>query len=149
MKIAAFACAVLGVLSAIVPARLSAADASGQVAPATSTVTVPATAGSRNPVKIGKVTAGQKVTLVIGHVLWKGGGSKTGDSADWRGYRGRKEGNGLPWMALVAAVGKQNFLPDKKEFTFAVTTEGELVLFANDGNPDGNSGKGEVTVKVE
>ena len=99
--------------------------------------------------KCGKVSAGQKVTLTIGHVLWKGGGSKAGTPVDWHGYRGRMEKNALPWMALVAAVGKQAFLPDKKEFSFTVPADGELVLFANDGNPDGNSGKGEVTVKIE
>lgn len=149
MKLASFACASFGILSVLAPPRIGAADAGNVPAPATSTVEVPATAGQRNPVKVGPVTKGQKVTLTIGHVLWKGGGSKAGDSTDWRGHRGRFEKNGLPWMALVAAVGKQTFLADKKVFTFTVPADGDLVLFANDSNPDGNSGKGEVTVKVE
>lgn len=149
MKATVLGCVLFGVSMAMAPLRLGAADAGDQPAPATSNVEVPATAGSRNPVTVGKVTKGQKVTLTIGHVLWKGGGTKTGVSADWRGYRGRLEGNALPWMALIAAVGKQNFLPDKKEFTFTVPADGVLILFANDSNPNGNSGKGEVTVKVE
>jgi len=149
MKAVAWVCTLLGLALFTSPIRSIAADTGDQPAPASSTVEVPATAGSRSPVKVGTVTAGQKITLTIGHVLWKGGGSKTGDSTDWRGYRGRKEGNGLPWLALVAAVGKQNFLPDKKVFTFTVPANGTLVLYCNDGNPDGNSGKGEVTVKVE
>ncbi len=135
---------------ALLVSLLCAVAAEAQTAaPAGTAITVPATAGARNPVKVGRVTKGQTITITIGPVLWKGGGSKTGDSVNWKGYRGRLEGNGLPWMALVAAIGKQNFLPDKREFTFTAPADGELVLFANDGNPDGNKGKGEVTVKIE
>lgn len=148
MKASAWFCFLLGLAVFTTLPQARAADGD-QPAPGMSEVEVPATAGSGNPVKVGKVTAGQKVTLVIGRVLWKGGGSKTGDSTDWRGYRGRKEGNGLPWMALVAAVGKQNFVPDKRTFTFTVPADGILVLYCNDRNPDGNSGRGELTVHVE
>jgi hypothetical protein len=148
MKALAWFCSLLGVamFTAIPPAHAADGD---QSAPGVSKVEVPATSGARSPVKIGKVTAGQKVTLEIGRVLWKGGGSKTGDSTDWRGYRGRKEGNGLPWMALIAAVGKQNFVPDKRTFTFTVPADGILTLYCNDGRPDGNSGRAEVTVHVD
>jgi hypothetical protein len=51
-------------------------------------------------------------------------------------------------MALVAAVNHKNYLPDKKEYTFTVHEDGLLVVFANDDNPDGNTGKGEVIVTV-
>jgi len=144
-----FVGAVFGCAMMLMPFLTRAEDSDEQKAPATSTVEIPATAGHRNPVKIGKVTKGQTVTLTIGHVLWTGGGSKRGAFADWHGYRDRREHNGLPWMAVVLAVGDHNFLPDKKEFTFTVPADGELVIFANDENPNGNSGKGEVTVKVE
>jgi len=138
----------LAVALLLSPLQLAAEEAD-QKAPASSSVVIPATAGPGNPVKIGLVTAGQKVTLSIGHVFWKGGGSKAGASADWHGYRNRLEKNALPWMALVAAVGKKNFLPDNKEFTFTVPADGVLVLYANDSNPNGNSGKGEVVVKID
>ena len=111
-------------------------------------VVIPASATPRNPVKIATVSAGQKITVTIGHVLWTGGGTKTGRSTDWHGFRDRLEKNSLPWMALVFAVGKKNILPDKKEFTFDAPADGDLVAFANDGNPNGNTGKGEVTVTI-
>jgi hypothetical protein len=111
-------------------------------------VEVPASATQRNPVKIATVTTGQKITVTIGHVLWKGGGTRTGDSTDWRGFKNRLEKNSLPWMALVFAVGKQTILPDKKEFIFTAPADGDLVAFANDSNPNGNTGKGEVTVII-
>lgn len=109
---------------------------------------IPATAGHRNPVKFATVSAGQKVTVAIGRVYWTGGGSKKGTFTNWQGFKNRLERNALPWMALVFAVGKQNFLPDKKEFTFTVPADGDLVAFANDTNPDGNSGRGEATVTI-
>lgn len=112
-------------------------------------VDIPASATPHNPVKIATVQAGQKVTATIGHVLWKGGGSKTGIATDWHGYRNRLEKNSLPWMALVFAVGKHNILPDKKDFTFVAPADGDLVAFANDSNPNGNTGRGEVTVTIE
>lgn len=111
-------------------------------------IEVPATAGPRNPIKIATVHTGQKISVTIGPVLWKGGGSRTGDSTDWRGYRNRLEKNALPWMALVFAVGKQTVLPDKREFTFTAPADGDLVAFANDSKPDGNSGKGQLTVTI-
>ena len=111
-------------------------------------VVIPATAGHRNPVKIATVSAGQKVIVVIGRVYWTGGGSKKGTFTNWQGFKNRLERNALPWMALVFAVGEQNFPPDKKEFTFTVPADGGLVAFANDGNPDGNSGRGEARVTI-
>ena len=111
-------------------------------------IVVPASAGPRNPVTVTSVKTGQKVTITAGKVLWKGGGSKGTAFTDWHGYKDRLEKNGLPWMALVAAVGKKTFVASSKEFSFTAPSDGDLVLFANDSNPKGNSGKGEVTVTI-
>jgi hypothetical protein len=138
--------ACIAIVLLICDVRLSAApDATvGE----TMRVEIPATSSPHHPIKITTVMSGQKVTVSIGRVLWKGGGSKTGDSTDWRGYRNRTERNSLPWMALVLGIGKHHILPDKRTFTFTAPASGELVAFANDSNPDGNSGKGEITVVV-
>ncbi len=112
------------------------------------TVEVPATASPQHPVKIANVQAGQKIMVSIGRVLWQGGGSRSGDSTDWRGYRDRTERNSMPWMALVLGIDKEYILPEKRTFTFTAPASGELVAFANDSNPDGNSGKGQLTVTI-
>jgi len=80
--------------------------------------------------------------------LWKGGGSKGTAFTDWRGYKDRLEKNGLPWMALVAAVGKMDFPRDGEEYSFEAPADGDLCFLRNDRNPNGNTGKGEVTVTV-
>ena len=135
------------ILSLVCPSQAPGANPpADSTAPEPIQLVVPATAGHRNPVKIATVSAGQKVTVMIGRVYWAGGGSKKGAFTNWQGFKDRLERNALPWMALVFAVGKQNFLPDKKEFTFTVPADGDLVAFANDTNPDGNSGRGEATV---
>ena len=148
MKSLLIALASIAATFSIFPRLQSAIAAGGQAQSEAIKVEVPATAGPRNPQKIATVRAGQKISVTIGHVLWKGGGSRTGNSTDWRGYRGRIERNALPWMALVFAVGKQTFLPDKREFTFTAPADGDLVAFANDSKPDGNSGKAELTVTI-
>lgn len=141
---------ILNFLAAVLSiGTLSFMSAATPTGPEPIKMVVPATAAPRNPVKIATVKAGQQVTVTIGRVFWKGGGTKTGDGTDWRGYRDRLDKNSLPWMALVFAVGKENILPDKKEFTFKAPADGDLVAFANDSNPDGNSGKGEVTVTIK
>jgi hypothetical protein len=117
-------------------------------APATSNVVIPAIAGAKHPVVVGKVKEGQVVTLHIGRVFWGGGGTEGKRETNWRGYPHRYEHNGLPWMALVAAVNHKSYLPDKKDYSFTVHEDGVLVVFANDDNPNGNTGKGEVTVTV-
>jgi len=117
-------------------------------APDTSDVVIPAIATERNPIVVGKVTQGQVVTLKVGRVLWGGGGREGKRPTNYRGYPNRTERNGLPWMALVAAVKHKYHVPDKKEYTFTVEEDGVLVLFANDDNASGNTGKGEVTVTV-
>ena len=137
------------ILSLVCPSQAPGANPpADSTAPEPIQLVVPATAGHRNPVKIATVSAGQKVTVMIGRVYWAGGGSKKGAFTNWQGFKDRLERNALPWMALVFAVGKQNFLPDKKEFTFTVPADGDLVAFANDTNPDGNSGRAEATVTI-
>jgi hypothetical protein len=139
------------IISATMLCFVSSSVAAGddeQDAPATSNIVIPATAGAKHPVVVGKVKEGQVVTMHIGRVLWGGGGSEGKKPTNWRGYLGRYERNGLPWMALVASVKHKDFLPDKKDFTFTVPQDGVLAVFANDDNPNGNTGKGEVTVTV-
>ena len=110
---------------------------------------IPAAATQSDPMHIARVTAGQTVTLSIRNVHWSGGGTKGKTPTDYRGYRDRREHNGLPWMALVAGIGSHHFLPDHAEYSFTVPEDGELVLFANDDRPDGNVGRAKVTVKIE
>ena len=128
--------------------QLAAEGDEEKPAPATSNVVIPAIATEKNPVVVGKVTQGQMVTLKIGRVLWGGGGKEGKRPTNYRGYPNRTERNGLPWMALVAAVKHKYHVPDKKDYSFTVEEDGVLVLFANDDNASGNTGKGEVTVTV-
>jgi hypothetical protein len=101
------------------------------------------------PLILGTVTAGQKVTLTAVKVQWSGGGSKAGVFCDWRGHNPDKPlANGIPWMALVASVGKKEYWPKTKSaFSFTVKEDGELVLYAND-EQGGNLGEAEILVKV-
>jgi hypothetical protein len=87
------------------------------------------------------------VTIVPIKVWWSGGGSKTGVFCDWNGYKGSGT-KAMPWMALVAAVGKDTFVPTNNTLTFTVPADGTLVLYPNDGKPQDNVGAGEVTVTV-
>jgi hypothetical protein len=137
-----------GAVLLFAPSRLAAEGDEEKPAPATSEVVIPAIATEKNPVVVGKVTPGQVVTLKIGRVLWGGGGKEGKRPTNYRGYPNRTERNGLPWMALVAAVKHKYHVPDKKEYSFTVEENGVLVLFANDDNASGNTGKGEVTVLV-
>jgi hypothetical protein len=86
--------------------------------------------------------------LLIDKVLWKGGGSKKMVFTDWHGYKGHVQNDGLEWMALIARVGDQRVPASAKEFSFVAKADGELLLFANDGQVKGNSGKGEMTVTI-
>lgn len=111
-------------------------------------VVIPGTAGEGNPVRVGKVRPGQTVTLHIGRVMWGGSGTEGRKQVNYRGYPNRKERNGLPWMALVVGVNQQLLVPDKRDYSFVVKEEGDLVLFANDDNSKDNTGQGEVTVTI-
>lgn len=112
-------------------------------------VKVPASTLKTQPLKLGTVAAGQKVTVTAVKVQWSGGGSKQGLFCDWRGHNpDQKLANGIPWMALVVAVGKKEHWPKtKSSFSFTVKEDGELVLYAND-DQGGNLGEAEVVVKV-
>lgn len=112
-------------------------------------VKLPASALQTQPLKLGKVAAGQKVTVTAVNVQWSGGGSKGGVFCDWRGHDpDKKLANGIPWMALVAAVGKKEHWPKTKSaFSFTVKEDGDLVLYAND-DQGGNLGEANVVVKV-
>jgi hypothetical protein len=112
-------------------------------------VKMPANTFQTQPLKLGPVTAGQKVTVTAVKVQWSGGGSKQGVFCDWRGHNpDQKLANGIPWMALVAAVGKKEHWPKTKSaFSFTVKEDGDLVLYAND-DQGGNLGEAEVVVKV-
>lgn len=111
------------------------------------TVIVPASALKGNPITIGRVTLGQTVTIVPKKVWWSGGGTKKGHYCDWRGYDPDKA-KGIPWMALVAAVGLDEHWAKDNTLSFVVPANGTLVLYANDEAP-GNSGSAEVTVTIE
>lgn len=54
----------------------------------------------------------------------------------------------MPWMALVFGIDKEHILPEKRTLTFTAPASGDLVAFANDSNPDVNSVKGQLTVKI-
>jgi hypothetical protein len=115
--------------------------ASGQMA-----IKVPANALKANPIIVGSVIAGQKVTITPKKVWWTGGGSQRGQYCDWRGYK--PEGSkGIPWMALVAAVGGTEHWAKDNTLTFTVPANGSLVLYAND-DKGGNDGEAEVIVTV-
>ena len=118
-----------------------------RVAPEDSKVRVPANAGPDNPVVVGTVKAGQQVTIVPIKVWWSGGGSKTGVYCDWNGYKGSGS-KGMPWMVLVAAVGKSTFVPANNILTVTVPEDGTLVIYANDRKPQDNLGAGDITVTV-
>ena len=111
-------------------------------------VKVPASTLQTQPLKLGTVTAGQKVTVTAVKVQWTGGGSKQGVFCDWRGHNpDKKLANGIPWIALVAAVGKKEYWPKTKSaFSFTVKEDGDLLLYAND-DQGGNLGEAEVVVK--
>lgn len=116
-------------------------------APAQSVVKIPATAGRAKPVTVGAVSAGQRVTVTPNKVWWSGGGSRKGAYCDWRGYE-RSNISGLPWMALVAAVGTDEYWPKDNTLSFTVPAAGVLTLFANDTGAQDNDGQGHVTVSV-
>jgi hypothetical protein len=124
-------------------------DAGGKPLSGDIPVKLPPNTLRTQPLKLGTVTAGQKVTLTAVKVQWSGGGSKQGVFCDWRGYNTQKPlANGIPWMALVAAVGKKEYWPKTKSaFSFTVKEDGELVLYAND-DQGGNLGEAEIIVKV-
>ena len=112
-----------------------------------SLIKVPASALKENPVVVGSVTAGQKVTVTPKKVWWSGGGSKKGVFCDWRGYTPNQP-NGIPWMALVAAVGTDEHWAKDNTLSFTVPANGMLVLYASDGK-GGIEGGGEVIVKID
>jgi hypothetical protein len=126
-------------------------DATGasvvKAAPASSRVRVPANTAPEHPVVVGAVKAGQVVTVVPIKVWWCGGGSKAGVFCDWNGYQGRGSKT-MPWMVLVAAVGKDTFVPTDNALTFTVPADGTLALYPNDERPEDNVGSGDVTVTV-
>jgi len=119
-----------------------------KVAPTQSLVKVPATSVNTNPVVVGSVKAGQVVTVTPKKVWWTGGGTHKGKYTDWRGYDPDKVKKGVPWMALVAAVGKDEHWAKDNTLSFTVPEDGNLVLYASDGDAGGNIGDGEVTVTV-
>lgn len=121
--------------------------AEAKIAAGQSLVKVPATALKENPVVVGSVTAGQKVTVTPKKVWWSGGGSKKGVFCDWRGYTPNQP-KGIPWMALVAAVGTDEHWAKDNTLSFTVAANGTLVLYASDGK-GGNEGGGEVIVKID
>ena len=140
-----------GVADRVVAANgvLGAGDAAIKVAPAESRVHIPATSVGSNPVIVGMVKAGQVVTVEPIKVYWTGGGSKAGKYCDWNGYEESGNEGGHPWMAVVAAVGKDSHAPAGNKLTFTVGADGMLVVYANDDKPEGNVGSGDVTVKVQ
>lgn len=123
------------------PPGLQAKAASGQ-----SAVKVSANALKANPVIVGSVTAGQKVTITPKKIWWSGGGSKKGQFCDWRGYD-PEHAKGIPWMALVAAVGANEFWAKDNTLSFTVPANGNLVLYASDDKA-GNEGEGNVVVTI-
>lgn len=127
---------------------LGVGDAAAKTAPVESRVHIPATAVGSNPVIVGLVKAGQVVTIEPIRVWWTGGGTKAGKYCDWKGYEGSSNMGGHPWMALVAAVGKETHAPADNKLNFTVAADGVLVVYANDDKPEGNVGAGDVTVKV-
>ena len=124
-----------------------APGAQTKAAPSQANMKVPATATKLNPVLIGGVVAGQRVTVTAKKVWWSGGGSRKGSYCDWKGYD-QTNVNGLPWMALVAAVGNEDHGVKDNSLAFEVKADGTLTLFANDSAPDGNDGDAQVTVTV-
>lgn len=116
-------------------------------APAQSVVKLQAMWARSKPVLVGAVSAGQKVTVTPNKVWWSGGGSRKGAYCDWRGYPGSNV-SGLPWMAVVAAVGTNEYVPKDDALTFTVATSGVLTIYANDTAPEDNDGQGLVTVSV-
>lgn len=139
-----------GVADRVVAANgvMGAGDMATKVAPAESRVHIASTSVGSNPVVVGMVKAGQIVTVEPVKVWWTGGGSKSGQYCDWKGYAGTSN-QGHPWMAVVAAVGKESHSPADNKLTFTVAADGMLVVFANDDKPEGNVGAGDVTVKVQ
>ncbi len=123
------------------PPGLQAKVASGQ-----SAIKVPANALKANPVIVGSVTAGQKVTITPKKIWWSGAGSKKGQFCDWRGYD-PEHAKGIPWMALVAAVGANEFWAKDNTLSFTVPASGSLILYANDDKA-GNEGQGDVVVTI-
>jgi|GEM_PF-2712248 len=118
-----------------------------KMAPAQSTVKVPAKANKAAPFVAGHVTAGQTVTITPKKVWWTGGGSKKGKYVDWSGYEPHPE-KGIPWMAFVAAVGKSEFWAKGGTLSFTVPADGELLLYAQDADARGNEGTAEVVVET-
>jgi len=140
-----------GVAERVVAANgvLGAGDTATKVAPAESRVHIPATSVGSKPVIVGMVKAGQVVTIEPIKVYWCGGGSKSGQYCDWNGYPGSGNEGGHPWMAVVAAVGKDSHAPAGNKLSFTAAADGMLVVYANDDKPEGNVGSGDVTVKVQ
>lgn len=128
---------------------MGAGDAATKTAPAESRVHIPAASVGSHPVIVGLVKAGQVVTVEPIKVYWTGGGSKAGKYCDWNGYPGSGNEGGHPWMAVVAAVGKESHAPANNKLSFTVAADGMLVVYANDDKPEGNVGSGDVTVKVQ
>jgi hypothetical protein len=94
------------------------------------------------------VKVGDAVTVTPKLVRWSGGGSKKGQFCDWRGHNpDTSMRNGIPWMALVAAVSGREFWAREGTLTFTVPTDGDLVLYAND-DVGGNDGEADIVVSV-
>jgi hypothetical protein len=121
-------------------------DATRIASPAEVDVRVPATANESAPIAVATVSQGQRVTIVPKQVRWCGGGSKKGVSTGWTGYD--QGGKGIPWMALVAAVGDNKFWAKGPTLTFIAPSDGPLDLYANDEKPEDNTGEAVLTVTI-
>lgn len=95
----------------------------------------------------GNMRGGQLVTITVNGGKWCSGGAKAGKFCDWHGYPDDLR-NGVPRMALVAAVGRAVYLPAGDTFRFTVVSDGTFYLFANDEGLEGNEGSLDVTVTV-
>jgi hypothetical protein len=143
-----------GTLVMVTPGELDSAGTivspppAGEIKPVPpeSHITILATANMVSPVKVGMVTAGQTITVLPQNVRWCGGGSRKGVYTDWRGYE--QGGKGIPWMALVAAVGDKTYWAQNNTLSFVAPTDGLLILYANDNKPEDNTGQADLIVTV-
>ncbi|MDB5294828.1 MAG: hypothetical protein JWO31_811, partial [Phycisphaerales bacterium] len=111
-------------------------------APPRGQVAVRATSTTANPMRTGlMLAAGQQVELIPDPGdRWQGGGTKSGQSCDYRGYPNQRG-----WMALKWRVGAAtgDVVPTEP---VVAREAGELLLYCEDEKPAGNNGSIRVTI---
>jgi hypothetical protein len=138
-------------VAGIAASKLSseASSPGGKRAMGSMAITLPGSTLKTTPFSVGTVVAGEKVTITPKEVRWSGGGTKKGQFCDWRGHNPNVPlaGSGIPWMALVAAVEKNEFWAKDHTLSFTVPADGMLLLYANDTG-GGNEGQADIIVTI-